>query len=74
MCLAMPAEVTAVNGDQATIALDGTELDVSLAFLEDVQPGDFVVVHVGYALSKIDKDEAESQLALMREGAPELAS
>ena len=43
-------------------------IGLSLAFLEDVNPGDFVVVHVGYAISKIDPDEAARQLAAM--GAP----
>ena len=66
MCLALPGEVTAVDGDTAMVDLEGVALPVSLAFLDDVQPGDFVIVHVGYALSKIDKDEAAAQLALMR--------
>jgi len=65
MCLALPAEVVAIEGDVATVSLDGVETPVSLAFLEDVTVGDYVVVHVGYALSRIDPETAAEQLALM---------
>ena len=68
MCLALPAEVIAVEGETATVDVDGVTLPVSLAFCEGVVPGDFVIVHVGYALSRIDATEAEAQLALMRAG------
>lgn len=71
MCLALPAEVVAIDGETATVDLDGAQMPVSLAFLDDVVPGDFVVVHVGYALSKVAPDLAAEQIALMRAGAPE---
>lgn len=70
MCLALPAEVVDVDGETATVDLDGVRMPVSLAFLEHVSPGDFVVVHVGYALSKVDPDLAAEQLALLKSGAP----
>lgn len=68
MCLALPAEITAVDGDEATALLDGVSVPVSLALLEDVKVGDFVVLHVGFALSKIDPEAASAQLALMEQG------
>lgn len=68
MCLAIPAEVISVENETATVDLDGVQLPVSLAFLSDVEPGDFVVVHVGYALSKIDKVTAELQIQAMKAG------
>lgn len=70
MCLALPAEVVAVAGATATVDLDGVTMPVALDFLDDVAPGDFVVVHVGYALSKIDPAVAAEQIALMRAGSP----
>ncbi len=70
MCLALPAEVKSVDGETATVDLDGVQLPISLAFLEGVEPGDFVVVHVGYALSKVDPELAAQQLALLKSGAP----
>lgn len=71
MCLAMPAEIISISGETATVDVDGTQMPVSLAFLEDVSAGDFVVVHVGYALSKIEPDAAAEQIELMRAGAPQ---
>lgn len=68
MCLALPAEVITVSGQEATVDVDGVTMPISLAFLDDVSPGDFVVVHVGFALSKIDQAQAAEQLALMKAG------
>jgi len=74
MCLALPAEILSIDGETATVDLDGARMPVSLAFLEGVAPGDFVVVHVGYALTRIEPEEARRQLSLMREGtAPGMA-
>mgnify|MGYP001138720063 CR=1 FL=1 len=69
MCLAIPAEVVAITEDKqtATVSLDGVRKDISLALLTDVTEGDFVLIHVGYALNKISPEEAERTLALMAE-------
>ena len=69
MCLAIPAEVVEITDDlqTATVSLDGVRKDVSLALLTDVAIGDFVLVHVGYALNKISPDEAQRTLELMSE-------
>ncbi len=68
MCLALPGQVVAIEGETATVDVDGVQVPVSLAFLDGVDAGDFVVVHVGYALSKIDPDLAAEQIALMKAG------
>lgn len=68
MCLALPAEIVDIEGETATVDVDGTTMPVSLAFLDGVMPGDFVIVHVGYALSKIEPQLAAEQIALMRAG------
>ncbi len=69
MCLALPAKVVALDeaGDLATVALDGVRKQVSTALVEDVALGDYLLIHVGYALNKISPDEAERTLALMAE-------
>jgi hydrogenase expression/formation protein HypC len=68
MCLAIPVKVTELlDGDMARVTLDGVQKVVSLALVEDVAPGDYVILHVGYALNKIDPDEAEKTLALLAE-------
>jgi len=68
MCLAVPARVTSLLPDgMAKVSLDGVLKEVSLAFVDDVAVGDYVVVHVGHALAKVDADEAEATLAMLRE-------
>lgn len=70
MCLAIPAQVMELLGDgMARIDMGGVSKAISVALVDDVAVGDFVVVHVGYALSKIDADEAERTLVLLREAA-----
>ena len=66
MCLALPARITEIHDDDtATVTLGGVRKQVSLALIEDATVGDYVVVHVGYALSKLDPAEAERTLALL---------
>lgn len=68
MCLAIPARVVELVGeDQAIVDLDGIRKRISLALVEDVVEGDYVIVHVGYALSRLDPEEAEATLALFGE-------
>jgi hydrogenase expression/formation protein HypC len=68
MCLAIPVQVTELlDGDMARVTLDGVQKTISLALVEDVKLGDFVILHVGYALNKIDPEEAEATLALLAE-------
>jgi len=68
MCLAIPARVVEIKeNDQAIVDLGGVRKDISLALVEDVAVGDYVIVHVGYALTRLDADEAEKTLALMAE-------
>ncbi|MED5543878.1 HypC/HybG/HupF family hydrogenase formation chaperone [Novosphingobium decolorationis] len=69
MCLAIPALVTAVLADDmATVSLGGVVKTVSVALLDEVAVGDYVLLHVGYALHKISEEEAERTLAMMAEG------
>jgi hydrogenase expression/formation protein HypC len=68
MCLAIPARVTELLPDgMARIDLDGVRKEISLGLVEDVAVGDYVIVHVGYALQKLDPDEAAQTLALFAE-------
>lgn len=68
MCLAIPVEIVELReGELALVDLDGVRKEISIALVPDVQPGDFVVVHVGYALSRLDPAEAQRTLALFAE-------
>lgn len=67
MCLAIPAEVLSVTGDAAQVSVGGIRKTVSIALVDDVAPGDYVLIHVGYALSRIDEAEAKRTLASIAE-------
>ena len=72
MCLAIPVRIVELlPDDMAKVSFDGVVKTVSTALVEDAAVGDYVVLHVGYALARIDPDEAERTLAMLREaGAP----
>jgi hydrogenase expression/formation protein HypC len=69
MCLAIPAKITHISpdGDIAEVALGGVSKEISLALISDASVGDYVLVHVGYALNKVSEEEAEHTLELIRE-------
>ena len=71
MCLAIPVRVVELVGeDQAVVDLDGVRKEISLSLVDGVQVGDYVILHVGYALSRLDAQEAERTLALFAEMEP----
>ena len=67
MCLAIPSKIVAVDGDTAVIDVDGVRREASLMLVEDVCVGDYVIVHAGYAISRLDADAAQESLELMRQ-------
>jgi len=68
MCLAIPARIVEISAnDTAIVDLGGVRKDISLALVEGVSVGDYVILHVGYALTRLDPEEAEKTLALMAE-------
>lgn len=58
MCLSIPSKVIAVDGDKALVSVGGTNYEASLQMLDDVKPGDFVLIHTGFAIQKISEEEA----------------
>ena len=68
MCLAIPAQVVELrDGDNAVVDLAGVRKEISLSLVDDIAVGDYVIVHVGYALNKLDPEEAAKTLALFAE-------
>ena len=68
MCLAMPTRLIEKHGDDLGIVeLGGVKKEISLALLDEIAVGDYVIVHVGYALNKLDPEEAARTLALFAE-------
>ena len=68
MCLAIPAKVVELrDGDQAVIDLAGVRKTISVALVPEAGVGDYVIVHVGHAIGRLDAEEAERTLALLAE-------
>lgn len=68
MCLAIPALVVELRpNDQAVVNLGGIRKEISVALVDGVQVGDYVIVHVGHAIGTIDPEEAQRTLALFAE-------
>ena len=67
MCLAIPSKIIDICANIATIDVDGVRRQASLMLVEDAQVGDYVIVHAGYAIQKLDEDAAMESLALLRE-------
>ncbi|MHB1203556.1 MAG: HypC/HybG/HupF family hydrogenase formation chaperone [Acidithiobacillus sp.] len=73
MCLAVPARVERLlDNEMAVVEMDGLRKEISLALVDGVREGDYVILHVGYALSRLDPEEAERTLALFAELASRL--
>ena len=67
MCLAIPALIKSIDGQQAVADIEGVTRDISLQLTPEAKVGDYVLLHTGYAISIIDAEEAEETLKLLRE-------
>lgn len=67
MCLAIPGKILEINNDSATIEFDGFKRDVSLLLLERAKVGDYVIVHAGFAIQRLDESTAMDSLNMFRE-------
>jgi hydrogenase expression/formation protein HypC len=67
MCLSVPAEVLFIDGETATVSINGVSCRVGLQLVEGVRPGDYVIIHSGYVLDRLDAAEAVQTLRLFEE-------
>jgi hydrogenase expression/formation protein HypC len=67
MCLAIPALIKSISGQQAVADVEGVTRDISLQLTPEAKVGDYVLLHTGYAISIIDPEEAAETLKLLRE-------
>lgn len=67
MCLAIPAKIVEIKNDMAIVDMEGTRREASLLLLEDPALGDYVMIHAGFAIHKIDEAEAMESLRILRE-------
>lgn len=67
MCLAVPSKIVEIENSVATVDVDGVRRDVSLMLLDDVKLGDYVIVHAGFAISKVDEEVARQAIQDIRD-------
>jgi hydrogenase expression/formation protein HypC len=67
MCLSVPAKVVSVEGISAKVSVGGILVDVALHLVDDIKPGDYVLVHTGFALQKVSEEEALETIELIRQ-------
>ena len=67
MCLAVPARITEIQGTRATVDMAGVAREASLMLLPDAAVGDYVILHAGFAIERLDEGEALRTLDLFRQ-------
>jgi hydrogenase expression/formation protein HypC len=71
MCLAVPGQILEIRDDRGTrmaiIDFDGIRKEICLAYLPDIEVGDYAIVHVGFAIARIDEASARETLAMFKE-------
>ena len=67
MCLAIPMKVLKIKGDKGIAECEGLRREVDVRFLKSVKKGDFIIIHAGFAIERLDRKRAEETLELFRE-------
>jgi hydrogenase expression/formation protein HypC len=67
MCLSIPAEIMSIDGQMAKVSIGGTIVNASLQLLENPKIGEYVLLHSGFAIERLSKDEADETLRLFKE-------
>jgi len=67
MCLGVPMQVKTISDEMAVCEIDGVQREASLMMIDDVRVGDYVLIHAGFAIEKIDEDEARLTLQALRD-------
>ncbi|MBI9077721.1 MAG: HypC/HybG/HupF family hydrogenase formation chaperone [Desulfatibacillum sp.] len=67
MCLAVPAKLIEINNGMGTVDAGGVKRKISLLLLEDAAIGDYILVHAGFGIQRLDEKQAEESLSLLRQ-------
>ena len=67
MCLAVPARITRIEGKRAIVDMAGVVRETSIMMLSNAQVGDYVIIHAGYAIEKLDEEEALRTIELFKQ-------
>jgi hydrogenase expression/formation protein HypC len=67
MCLSIPAQVISIDGETAEVSVGGTLVKANLSLVDNIKTGDYILLHAGFALQKIDEQEAAETLDIFKE-------
>jgi hydrogenase expression/formation protein HypC len=67
MCLSIPAKILSIKSGTARVSVGGAEYNAALDLIDDVRVGDYILLHSGFAIQKIDEDEAMETMRLLNE-------
>ena len=67
MCLSVPAQIVTMDGEFAEVSVNGALFRAGIQMIEDPQPGEYILLHAGFAIQKISEQEAEETLSLLQE-------
>jgi hydrogenase expression/formation protein HypC len=67
MCLAIPMKVEKIEDDYAIVSLGNVKRKVNISLIENVKKGDYLIIHAGFAIEKLDREEAKKTLNILRE-------
>jgi hydrogenase expression/formation protein HypC len=67
MCLAIPLKITEIEGKEAMAELEGVKRKIRIDFLQNLKVGDYVIVHAGFALERLDEEQAKANIELIKE-------
>lgn len=67
MCLGIPAKIMKIDGEFADANINGATIRIGLQLMEDIKPGDYVLVHTGYALEKLSEEEARETIETLKQ-------
>lgn len=67
MCLAIPAKLVEIDGQKGKVDIGGVKSEIGLMLVDDVKVGDYLIIHAGYALEKLNEEEAKKRLEIFEE-------
>lgn len=67
MCLAVPMQILKINNDEALVELEGFQKEINVSLMENIKVGDYVMVHAGFAIQKVDPSEVAATVEVLRE-------
>jgi hydrogenase expression/formation protein HypC len=67
MCLAVPMKIIEIKGEEAVVELEGFQKEINISLMDDIKIGEYVMVHAGFAIQRVDASEIEATLEVLKE-------